>query len=299
MEDFWYYGLRLSTDLPFTSLPKWPRDGRPPDLVLRRAPIPNTLQDTIHDRRLLSIKSDGTAFLNFHGYFRMLIFPAGTAVIDVQPDVPIVEIEGYLLSYVAGLILHQRGQLPLHASCVVVDERAIAICGRSGRGKSTLAAAFVRAGHRLLSDDIVVVGFPDGGDAVAVPGSPHLRLNPDSIWANGLDPTGIFEGRAEDQKRIWRREATDFAPVPLAALIRLELAPEGCRPQLTRLSGPGAILPLQDVVYRLRLGCRLGRGGDIAFAALRLAGKLAIHQLDRPQGLEGLDQTVAQIIGAI
>lgn len=46
------------------------------------------------------------------------------------------------------------GQLQLHASTVVINDRAVAITGPSGSGKSTLALALISRGATLLADDI-------------------------------------------------------------------------------------------------------------------------------------------------
>lgn len=43
----------------------------------------------------------------------------------------------------------------VHAACVVRDGHGICLCGAAGVGKTSLAFACVRAGYRLLADDVV------------------------------------------------------------------------------------------------------------------------------------------------
>jgi len=52
--------------------------------------------------------------------------------------------------------------------------------GDSGHGKSSLAACFLAAGHRLLTDDLLVIG--ESGDyLMAHPGPPRIKLFP-AVW---------------------------------------------------------------------------------------------------------------------
>lgn len=60
-------------------------------------------------------------------------------------------------------LLHHR-LLLLHASSVVLDDGAHVFVARSGTGKSTLAQRLVRAGARLLGDEVALVG--NGGAEV-------------------------------------------------------------------------------------------------------------------------------------
>jgi hypothetical protein len=298
MRDYWYYGLRLRSDLGLTGLPAWPGAADAGGIVLRQGAVPERLSDTGPVNTRLVRDEAGRVLLRFPKLFRLLMIEESEALIEIAPGVPMVEVEGYLLSFVAGLVLHRRRVLPLHASCVMVGARAIAIAGHSGRGKSTLATALTRAGHALLADDITVVRFDDAGAVLAVPGSPHPRLNPDSIAATALEAAPLRGGRLGEQKRIWHRESQRFEPVPLAAVIRLDLAAAGEGPAMTRLSGPGAVLPLQDLVYRFALGRRLGAGGELAHGALRLAARVPIHRLARPPGFEALAETLALLLKA-
>jgi hypothetical protein len=93
----------------------------------------------------------------------------------------------YLLGQVLSYALLKRGTDPLHGTAVVVDGAAIAFLGDCGYGKSSLAAAFLEAGHRLLTDDLLVVKPDTGGPGpvdphkggfAAYPGPPRIKLSP-------------------------------------------------------------------------------------------------------------------------
>ena len=106
-------------------------------------------------------------------------------VVDAHPSAPDRNIRLYLLGLAFGALLHQRGLLPLHANAVEVDGKAVAFMGESGAGKSTLAAWFHDRGHRIVADDVCVVGFSKGGQAFAHPGLPRLRLWDEALEASG------------------------------------------------------------------------------------------------------------------
>jgi hypothetical protein len=86
----------------------------------------------------------------------------------------------YLLGPILGLVLRLRGLVCLHASAVAVGERAFALLGVAGAGKSTLAAAFARRGEAVLADDVTALQ-PDGDAFLIRPAYPQLRLWPESV----------------------------------------------------------------------------------------------------------------------
>lgn len=86
----------------------------------------------------------------------------------------------YLLGPVMGFVLRLRGTVCLHASAVGIADRAIALVGLPGAGKSTTAAAFACAGYPVLSDDVVALA-DKGLEFLVQPGYPRVNLWPDSV----------------------------------------------------------------------------------------------------------------------
>jgi hypothetical protein len=86
----------------------------------------------------------------------------------------------YLLGPVMGFVLRLRGIVSLHASGVAIGDRAIAIAGIPGAGKSTTAAAFASTGFPVLSDDLVALA-DKGAQFFVQPGYPRVNLWPDSV----------------------------------------------------------------------------------------------------------------------
>jgi hypothetical protein len=86
----------------------------------------------------------------------------------------------YLVGPVMAFALRLRGATCLHASAIAIEDRAIALIGAPGAGKSTTAAGFAMLGFPVLSDDVVVLSGSRDSPLVQ-PGYPRLNLWPDAV----------------------------------------------------------------------------------------------------------------------
>ncbi|MDO4803611.1 MAG: hypothetical protein Q4A32_02170 [Lachnospiraceae bacterium] len=97
--------------------------------------------------------------------------------------------EGLIQAYITGLafgaIMHQRGEIPMHGSCVRKDGKAILFTGVSGAGKSSIAAEAIRQGYRLVTDDVTPISIKDGV-VVAEPSFPQQKLWEDAVARGGV-----------------------------------------------------------------------------------------------------------------
>ena len=79
-----------------------------------------------------------------------------------------------------GFVLRVRGIVPLHASAVAINRRAVVFVGDAGAGKSTTAMAMGRLGYPIISDDIVPI-YQSAGVPYAQSGYPRMRLRQPSL----------------------------------------------------------------------------------------------------------------------
>jgi hypothetical protein len=154
-------------------------------------------------------------------YGRVLISPDGLELL-CDPDPANAEWASIVASQALPLAATLRGLEVMHASGVVVNGGAVLLSGSAGAGKSSLAAALIRVGGQLLSDDAVALQLRDGA-LIAHAGSVALqlrqaedeRLSISERAALG-DPAGNIEGK----RRYLSDEAP--APAPLAGMFLLE-----------------------------------------------------------------------------
>src|SRR5258706_15551161 len=180
------YGLRLRTSLPLTFPAELPEVAGDPDVEIRedsggvlagaleRSGLAPDRQAWMQHARL----ADGSTYVRWEDLFHFLI-PADGHLIVYGPlgDASEESIQTYLLGQVLSYALTKQGHEPLHATVVVLGGRAIGFLGESGMGKSTLAAAFLKTGASLLTDDLRRLA-PDGEGYLAFPGPPRTKLLP-------------------------------------------------------------------------------------------------------------------------
>jgi serine kinase of HPr protein (carbohydrate metabolism regulator) len=77
----------------------------------------------------------------------------------------------------AAVVAFEDGDISMHASAVEVNGQGLLIGGPSRFGKTTLAAAFARAGHRLLTED--TTRCATRGTPSIFPGPAVVRLRAD------------------------------------------------------------------------------------------------------------------------
>jgi hypothetical protein len=191
------YGLQLAAN---TSLPGLPErhDADPLDLRIwlkDLSTLPSPFPDSVevfHTSSTLTAEGEPN--------LRAGIFPDGKCLAFLYGDGPRFAIDRrgrevwadwpedytledactYLFGPVMGFVLRLRGTVCLHASAVGVDDRAIALVGQPGAGKSTTAAAFACCGFPVLSDDVVALA-DKGSQFLVQPGYPRINLWPDSV----------------------------------------------------------------------------------------------------------------------
>ncbi|MFT4412557.1 HPr kinase/phosphorylase [Fredinandcohnia humi] len=201
-----------------------------------------------------------------------------TKLMDAHDD----QIRLYLLGTCMGILLMQRKILPLHGSAIEINGKAYAIIGDSGVGKSTLAAAFLNNGYRLLSDDVIPISFNETNQPMVTPAYPQQKL-----WQESLDNFGM---ESKNLRPIINRE-TKFA-IPVANQFSNEQLPLAGVFELVKTESSFIRLqPIQNLARLQTLFCHTYRNFLIEPQGLmdwhfntiaKLASKLDVFQLVRP-----------------
>jgi len=179
--------------------------------------------------------------------------------------------------------------LALHASAVEIDGRSVLLAGPSRHGKTTLAAAFARAGHRLLVEDTARCTLHPV--PAVYPGPAVVRLRRDV--AARLSIPGARPVEEDDERVPLVIEAAnrgDGDRVPLAAILFLRSG-----------TGPPGISPVPAAsairdVFALAFQLPGAESHAAAFSRLaELVARVPVLDLTREMTLESLDQVVAVV----
>ena len=296
MTQFHYYrayGLTIRSALLLPELePAEPADA---DMTIRLGPIDRpkptqrggTIFEFAPDRQYLAWAAVGA----------FLITDACRIDVDPVPGIDEQLIAFPLLGPVMALLLHQRGLLILHASAIAVGAKSAIFMGDKGAGKSTTASAMIRAGHGLLTDDVVAIDLADPTRPMIVPGFPQLKLAADAAAAIPLKQADarpqVHPAIDKTQHRLRGGFSSDKAPVT-----RIYILERGEKAAISPLPSVGALSAIIKFSYVTRFG-RPALVGDFAATHLRQCARLADHvgvcRLEVPTGLERIGQAVAVI----
>jgi hypothetical protein len=230
---------------------------------------------------------DGSRYLRWSAAFEFLIPPNGRSITCRPLSTRGVDAFHTHLGPSLSFALINLGFEPLHSTTVVIDGEAVALMGDCGYGKSSLGASFVKAGYRLLTDDLLVTSFQDGR-FLAHPGAPRVKLYPSiakiifgprvkGLRLEPLTPKLIIP---LDDTRSQR------TPVPLKAIYVLRPPGPRTRPRVAirRLSHRSAFVELVRNTFNMAVSnpARLERQFALA---THLATDVPIKSLSYPREL--------------
>jgi hypothetical protein len=240
--------------------------------------------------------ADGSARVCWSDHFEFHVSGDGSQILwrklaDVSNEVLFT----YLLNQVLAYSLVAQGIEPLHASCVVIEGKAIALMADSGAGKSTLAAGFLRLGHPLLTDDALVLRLV-GKHVLAYPSLPRLKLSSTSATALLGKRSSLPMNRYTDKLILPLASAERASgPAPLHAIFVLTAASEDSEICITRMDGHRALLPLMAHSFHTPLVGRRRLEQQFGFAS-RLADTVPIKALSYPRRLELLPAVLESLL---
>lgn len=284
------FGLTVRSDIPLPELFPAPEAGTP-DVTIRTGQItdpesPPGLQ-----------ASEDALLLTVPGVARYRIKGGREIVIEPDPCVPGRNVRLFLLGSAFGVLLHQRGLLPLHANAIDIDGKAVAFMGESGAGKSTVAAWFHDRGHSVVSDDVCVIGFDESQQPYAAPGLPRLRLWAEALALMGREPAGLFRSYIGEEDEKYDvpidPELAARTHVPLAAIYLLE---RGAEFSIAPLHGVEAADAVFANTYRGEYLAKTSRQKQHWESAVRLVCGTPVFRAIRRWDLTALEEQCSRLL---
>lgn len=250
MKRYRAFGLTIGSDVELGELTLERDDARPVDVWIERGsvghPIPPIGQPPHFDFS--------------HACGPLMVWPAAAGVriralnhivIEPAPDVPNSYLAFPLLGPAMGWLLHMRGLLVLHASAIAWHGKSVGLLGDKRAGKSTTAAAFLRAGARLLTDDLLAIDTAHHQLPTIFPAFPQVKLDANSADTIGIPDARILplvaQGFDKLQHRLQRMHDT-----PIAANFIFVLERGGNEPTIEWLDASAALGNLIRFSYNVR-----------------------------------------------
>ena len=264
-------------------------------VTVRAAPVPASLDDASKKGATWQIAGDRFLF-QVPGVARFLLSGGREIIFEATAGVHASDVSIFIVGPVFGILLHQRGEIVLHASAVQVNGKAVLFCGSSGTGKSTLAAALAQRGFPLVADDLCAITLTAGAPPMVQPDGRHLKL-----WAHAIDKLDLAERRGAPvrnrlQKFFVEPQAALAEPLPeplsLGAVYALREARPPHKRGIERPNVVDAALILRRSAYRPQLVNRMGQKADYFYAATAIANAAGIFHLTRALNFAALPAVV-------
>ena len=201
----------------------------------------------------------------------------------------------YLMGSCMGAVLHQRGYMPLHGSCVTDGKQSILITGDSGAGKSTLAAEFLAHGWKLLTDDVAAV-FDVEGTPTVQSSYPSQKLWQDALKHYDRREADIHSLYFTDERQKFGVNVSEcFADgtAPLSMIVRLLPTEAPC--SIEPIGPFVRIDQLMQNTYRIFMIAPQYRQRHFRRCAA-VAEKVPMMLLTRQEGAQCADQLYSLIV---
>jgi hypothetical protein len=286
-------GLSVGSEIALPGLIALGIDCGTPEVTIRPGAVPDSLENATTSGPTWQI--EGRRFLlRIPGIARFLLSDGNDIQFELEPGADEADIPVFLLGTVFGILLHQRGQIVLHASAVRVDGKAILFCGNSGAGKSTMAAALALCGLPLVTDDVCAITIVDGVP-MAQPDGRQLKL-----WKHAIDQLELTSSRGprvrNQLEKFYVQPGSAFGEaLPLGAIYALREARPPHRPGIVRPNVVDATLILQRYAYRPLIVERMGQKADYFRATAAIANAAGIFHLTRALDFEVMPGVITML----
>lgn len=287
MYSYHAYGLGIYSSLPLFNLPV-KQDVREDVFIdVDAIEVITGMGTEVYPYEKLSSQE---AVFNISGVGRFQVLEGSKINIDPALESNQWQVQRYLLGPAMAILLYQRDRLVLHASAISLNGKGVAFLGDSGAGKSSIAAAFLAHGYKLLVDDLVSINI-DAGTAWVDPGFPYIKLSHEAINVIDLNPEQLESMDLVDGKVSYRIDHLAHGERVLLKAIYIILPGEEVN--LERFNSQQALFELM----RYSIPVSMVKLNHVAHfeRCVELVNCVGVYGLRRPESLTHLSQLVEKV----
>ena len=289
------FGLNILSDFEISEMQEAAFER--PDVRITLAETPREIEKPLREGIRYQL-TDNEFLLNIDNVARYYVADGNSIRIEKRDGSTFQEVRLFLLGVVFSALLHQKAMVPFHGSALMDEQgRSFLLCGRSGVGKSTLTAAFLKKSYYLLSDDISVVK-PLEGKIWVYPSFPFIKLWKDVMEHVNFSAEGGTKLRDPLEKYGYRMKE-NFHPeqAPLEKIFVLHVHnKEEYKTEM--LKGTEKFNALKNQTFRFQFVT--DRNRPIHFTELnKMAQSVPIYRVTRPQApmeMERLGEVIQRLL---
>lgn len=273
---YFAFGLVLSSEV---ELPGLIECEQPADVDIIFGKVPRNIENP--DLRRPKLQISRREILFRLGRTRFYIKDGSQVIIEAGRKPNLDLIRSCLTGPAIAVVLYQRGFIPIHGSCVVIDGKGVIFTGDSGAGKSSLCFAFSRRQHEFLSDEITVLSIDDCGEIMVLPSHPQQKVSRRILKEMGCDLPRSYEnasrGKIIFSSPAWFRKQ----PVRLGAIFELKKSNNGVNSK--KITGTDKLKRIINNIYYIAILNSMGISMDYFMKCVQIVEAVDYYLLERPK----------------
>ncbi len=275
------YGLCIESATPLQTLSRYhPQLGDLPNISLVEGPIETQSTSATTEVPVVFKASTGKLYAEVLGAGRYEVTARNIRIERAAKcDEPLLNT--FLYGVILATSTYFNNRLPLHASTIEYNGSAIAFCGDSGSGKSTTAAIFANAGHKMITDDVLALAQAAEGDFRCFPGPPFSKLTDVSMKITQQEKENVEYsiGKYHIHSKNWISES--FHSPSSIFIIEIDQEIDGFT--ITPLSGIEKVQAILRYLYRNYWIDSFGLADEINRQVMALSPQVSVFRLQMPK----------------
>lgn len=287
------FGMQIDSDIVLPELPRGRK--KRADIRIICGDVPDKISEPLEETEYYQAAANDF-LLRIKGIADYYITNGNQIVMRLSDEANLHEGRLYLLGTAMGVLLMQRGIVPIHGSTVVINGCGVIFTGVSGAGKSTMAAALHKSGFSLLADDVSAVIFDKSGIPWVQPGYPQQKLWQASASIVGIDTATLERVSAEKDKYVVP-VSKGFKRLPVPISVVYEIAVKPCDDvTIVPLKGIEKVTTIMGNTYRAEMVNGLGLKATHFQKCVNLLKHIQVFRLIRPENVMSIDRQIELLV---